>query len=122
MLNDFTDWVERNISGYSVLIGAFIESSADHAKHVCVVQQSGGSPSTMGARFPRFRVFLLGPRNDRGASRKVYEDADSLVRACIDHLDLPCRAASVKALVEPVGPNFTKEGRAWAQIDFEIIY
>lgn len=122
MLNDFTDWVERHVQGYATFIGGFSETGADHTKHVCVVQQVGGAPESMGARRPRFRVFLLGPRNNRGASRKVYDDANALVSASIEHLDLPCKATNVKALVEPVGPNFTKEGRAWAQIDFELIF
>lgn len=122
MLDSFADWVERHISGYTLRLGDINESQADYPRSLCVIQQSGGVSPTMGVRFPRFRVFLLGPRNGGAHAKQILGDANKLVIAAMDHLDVPCKAANVKTLVEPIGPNFTKEGRAWTQLDFEIIF
>lgn len=120
MLVELRDWIGTIIDGYTYSYGQWVESAATDIDMYCVVQAAGGPGAEVDVRHPRFRVILLGRRNERGDSQKIMADADALVAACLGD-SLPCGAARLGA-GEPSGPGFTTENRAWAGIDFNIIF
>lgn len=120
LLTDVRDWVVAALpAGYTSMF-AWVESSSDAAKRYCIVQQTGGSGPVVETRYPRFRVILLGRRNERGDAQQILTDIEGLVQVAMGD-SAPCGAANIRAITEPVGPGFTTENRAWAQVDFEII-
>ena len=120
LLTDVRDWVMAALpAGYTSKF-AWVEASADAAKRYCVVQQAGGSGPVVETRYPRFRVILLGRRNERADAEQILADIEGLVQAAMGD-SAPCGAASIRAVTEPVGPGFTTENRAWAQVDFQSI-
>ena len=120
LLTDVRDWVMAALpAGYTPMF-AWVESSSDAAKRYCIVQQTGGSGPVVETRYPRFRVILLGRRNERGDAQQILTDIEGLVQTAMGD-SAPCGAANIRAITEPVGPGFTTENRAWAQVDFEII-
>lgn len=122
LLTDVRDWVMATLpAGYTAQF-AWVESSqpADAVKRYCIVQQMGGSGPVVETRYPRFRVVLLGRRNERGDAQQILADIEGLMQAAMGD-STPCGAANIRAITEPVGPGFTTENRAWAQVDFQSI-
>ncbi len=121
-LTDVRDWVVAALpSGFSI-VPYWVESSfpPDWVKRYCVVQQMGGGGPAVDVRYARYRVVLLGPRNDREDYTQIMAAAEALLQASMGD-SAPCGAANIRAIAEPIGPGFTTENRAWAQVDFEII-
>jgi hypothetical protein len=123
MLTDLKEWVSSVLaaSTYTYAYGMWQETEQTAVSRYCVIQATGGNPPDVDDRRPRFRVILLGRRGDRGDSQQVMADAEALMQASLGD-SAPCGAANVRSIGEPVGPGFTTEDRAWAQVDFEVIY
>jgi hypothetical protein len=122
MLVDFRNWVSSIITGYVFSYGRWVEKSAIDTSRYCVVQAAGGSAPVLDARYPRFRVVLLGRRNSGEDAHQLFNDANALILSGIEGSSLPCGAANVRAMGEVTGPGFTQENRAWVQVDFEVIF
>lgn len=122
MITEFQDWVATILSGYAFTYGQWVERSAIDSNRYCVVQAASGPAPVVDTRYPRFRVVLLGQRNQRGDTKQLLSDASALIQAGIEKDSLPCGAANVRAMGEPSGPGFTAENRAWVQVDFEVIF
>lgn len=122
LLIDVRNWVVAALPADYLAMFSWVESSRpeDAASRYCIVQQTGGAGPIVETRYPRFRVLLLGKRNERSDAQKVMTDIEALLQAAMGDA-VPCGAASIRAITEPVGPGFTTENRAWAQVDFEII-
>ena len=122
-LNDFKEWVAAALgqAAYIYAYGMWVETAQTAANSYCVVQSTGGAAPDVEDRRPRYRVILLGRRNERGDSELVLADAELLMQASLGD-SAPCGAANVRAIGEPVGPGFTTENRAWAQVDFEVLF
>lgn len=118
-LADVAAWVITHASGYTLAYGQWVEAAMDDSKMYCVVQASSGPAAQIDVRRPRFRVVLLGRRNQRGDSQKVMTDAEMIVSAALGPT-LPCNAARIGA-AEPSGPGFTTENRAWVSVDLDLI-
>ena len=121
MLVDFRNWVGTVITGYAFAYGQWVEASAVDSNWYCVVQAAGGPAPVVDTRYPRFRVILLGRRNERDDAPQLFEAANALIEAGRGD-SLPCGAANVRAMGETVGPGYTTENRAWVQVDFEVIF
>lgn len=121
-LSDVKEWVSSIVgqSAYTYTYGMWVETTATHANWYCVIQATGGAAPDVEDRRPRYRVILLGRRNERSDGVKVLADAEALMQASLGGIT-PCGAANIRAMGEPIGPGFTTENRAWAQIDFEVL-
>lgn len=121
MLVEFREWVGTVVTGYTFMYGQWVEQSAVDGNWYCVVQAAGGPAPIVDTRYPRFRVVLIGRRNQRQDAQQLIEAANDLVAAGMGD-SLPCGAANVRAMSEPIGPGYTSENRAWVQVDFEVIF
>lgn len=122
MVNEFADWIIRELTGYLLAIGHFVEDPASRNQWVVVVRQLPSTRPNTDLRRAIFPVILLGPRGSRGSRGKVMEDANKLVEAVIRRDDVPCGAAHIISLGEAQGPGITAEDRVWASLDFELIF
>lgn len=121
MLNEFKAWVESALGpAYLYSMGQWVETTATATARYAVIQAAGGLIQ-VDTRYPRFRLILLGRRNERGDAPGLMAAAESLIVAGMGD-SVPCGAASVRAVGEPVGPAYTTENRAWIQVDFEVIF
>lgn len=122
MLSDLKEWVAAVIgsAAYTYSYGMWVETAATHGNLYCVIQATGGAAPDVEDRRPRYRVILLGRRNERSDGARVLADAEALMQASMGDT-APCGAANIRAIGEPVGPGFTAENRAWTQIDFEVL-
>lgn len=122
-LSDFKGWVAAALGSatYTYAYGMWVETAQTAGNSYCVVQSTGGVAPDVEDRRPRYRVILLGRRNERGDSQMVLEDAEALMQASFGD-SAPCGAANIRAIGEPIGPGFTTENRAWAQVDFEVLF
>lgn len=122
MIDEIKAWVELELgTRYAYSMGQWVEPRPTDTKRYCVVQAAGGAGPDVDVRRPRFRVLLLGRRGKREDSEVVMADADALIIAGMGDV-LPCGAANIRATAEPAGPGYTTENRAWASLDFEVIF
>jgi hypothetical protein len=123
VLDAFCEWLATVLLAreYVQSRGMWIDHPSVYAANICSVRHTGGAPPIADDRRQRFQVLLLGPREDRAAGALVLADANALVYAAIQGI-LPCGATNVRASTEPVGPGYTVEGRAWAQVDFDVLF
>lgn len=121
-ISDVKDWAESVLgaSTYVYVYGMWQESAATHGTLYCVIQANGGSAPAVDTRRPRYRFILLGRRGQGADSQRVLADAEALMQAAMNGI-LPCGAANIRATTEVTGPAFTTEGRAWVEIEFEVI-
>lgn len=118
------DWIEGFLgSRYIYAQGQWVESEENYEKSFCVIASDGGQKPMVDVRRGNFRVILVGARGVREQSQSLYADASALIDAAIsDDRVLPCGAANISSLGEPVGPGFTVEQRCWYQVNFEVIF
>lgn len=122
MFEAFKDWVQAHIGqGFRMVDGGFIDGKSFEDNSMCVIQGKGGMAPDVDDRYPRYRLIILGPRNDREAVARVRVAVESLMQACLGDT-VPCGAASVKALGEPVGPSYTVEDRAWMTVELQLTH
>lgn len=122
MYDEFTDWLKTVLGdGYQYRHGQWEETESLFAQSVCVIQAVGGAAIDVDDRRPRFRVFLLGPRNERGAAQSLKSDIYAVAQATIE-MEPPCGAASIRAITEPTGAGYTTENRAYWLLDLQITY
>src|SRR5690606_22871317 len=111
MLNEFKEWVESILGAtYAYSMGQWVETQESAAARYAAIQAAGGLIQT-DTRYPRFRLILLGRRNERQDAAGLMDDANALVVAGMGD-STPCGAASIRAVGEPVGPAYTTENRA----------
>ncbi|MCO7643268.1 hypothetical protein NJI34_41630 [Pseudomonas sp. S 311-6] len=121
MYDEFTDWVKAALPAYTYRHGQWEETDYMAATSLCSIHALGGPSPDVDDRRPRFRVILLGPRNNRGAAQQTKNDIYALAQAALDGI-APCGAAAIRAMGEPSGPGYTTENRAWWSLDFQITY
>ena len=122
MYDQFTEWLKAILGGhYQYRHGQWEETESLFTQSICVIQARGGAAIDVDDRRPRFRVFLLGPRNERGAAQNLKNDIYAIAQATID-MDPPCGAASIRAIAEPAGAGYTTENRAYWLLDLQITY
>lgn len=123
MLNEMEAWISSIIApfgAFTMAVGEWVEPTGAAEAMYCALTQEGGRAVDVEDRRPHYRVVILGRRNKRGDSKTLAAAAEALVAASIDGSFIPCGAASIRAMGEPVGPGFTAEQRAWFSIDFQI--
>ncbi len=128
MLNEFQEWTKSVLPEYLYFRGRWVETDKNAASFVAAIQRMGGPSPDVDVRRPRFRVILAGPRTNletgedgRQFSDQVEQNMEALIQATLGD-SLPCGAASVQMMTEPIGPGFTTENRAWVSADFQIIF
>lgn len=125
MLVETNEWLKSVLgaNAFRYSYGEWVEDPASANQMLVNVQAMAGAAPMVDVRKPRYRVIILGRRNNRGDSEQVWNAAQYLMSAAIgDGKSQPCGAANVRAMGEPVGPYFTTENRAWSQVDLEVIY
>ena len=123
MFEAFVAWLKLTVleSTYTYSRGMWVETKELEARHIAAILRSGGAPVDVDDRHQRFRVILLGPRNDRSAAVEIDARMEAIVKATIDNA-APCGATHVRAIGEPVGAGYTTENRAWYSLDLEVIF
>lgn len=89
--------------------------------YYCIVRGMGGPAPDVDDRRPRYKVLFLGPKNNRAAKTQARLASSALMEACLGET-VPCGAASVKALGEPIGPSYTADDRAWMAVDLQLTF
>jgi hypothetical protein len=122
MYDSFVDWV-RSVLGdsYEYSRGQWVDGPDLQDVWIAAIHHNGGPGPDVEDRRQRYRVILLGPRNGREHSVAITSHIESLVQATLGD-SLPCGAASVRAIGEPVGPGYTTENRAWYSLDLQVLF
>lgn len=122
MFDDLAEWVQAALrEGYQYSRGMWIDHESLYDSFICAIQSMGGPGPDVDDRRPRYRILLVGPRNGRQHAPQLQQDIETLAQAALGD-SVPCGAASLQALGEPVGPGYTTENRAWYSLDLEAIY
>lgn len=122
MYEAFVDWLTAVLGEtYEVSSGQWVDSPDLGETWIAAVVQNGGPPVDVDDRRQRYRVILLGPRNGRQHGTTINQNIESLVQAVLGDA-VPCGAASVRAIGEPVGPGYTTENRAWYSLDLQVLF
>lgn len=123
MLKQFIDWVMLTVDPlvYTYSRGMWIDSAALDQKRICAIAQQGGPEPYLDVRRQRFRVILLGRRNNRAEMIPIEDEMSILAQAAMGD-SRPCDSAYVRAIGEPMGPSATVEGRIFWVQDYEVIF
>ena len=121
MYEAFIDWVDAQLTGYNIFRGAWVDAPELYQQFICAVYGMGGETPVLDVQYPRYRVLLLGPRDDRSAVTRINVDLTTLTDNSFDG-SVPCGAAFVQPYGAPTGPLYTTENRAWVSIDFRVIH
>lgn len=122
MFLNVRDWLSAVLPDYMVTFGQYIDTDQTASRYIASIHGTGGPPTSVDTRRKRYHVRLYGRKNQRGDSLKILEDVEKISTAAIDHIELPCGAANVQVITEPVGPGYTEENRPFFTIDFEVTY
>lgn len=121
LFDDLKEWLQLHISaGYVSAIAPWVETGTDGAVRYCVIGGDSGPAPDVEDRRKNFNVYLLGPKNSQGAAMHLLQDAEAVIAAIMLGEVLPCGAANIAALGEPIGPGLTTENRPWVQINLQI--
>lgn len=119
---DVSAWLKLHIAGYSHVFAPWIETGQDGLAKYCVLAGDGGLKPIAEDRAKNFTVFLIGPVRSQQASKTLLADSGRIMAAIIAGEVLPCGTATIVALGEPIGPGLTSEGRAWVQINIQVMF
>ena len=122
MYEAFVDWLTAALGEtYEISTGQWVDGPELSDAWIAAVVQNGGPAADVEDRRQRYRVILLGPRNGRQHVSTLNQNIESLVLAAMGDA-VPCGAASVRAIGEPVGPGYTTENRAWYSLDLQVLF
>lgn len=123
MFDEFIAWLKLSVSdtAYEYSAGMWIDSPALATKKIIAVMQIGGPAPDVEDRRVRYRVIMLGRRNTRPDMIVVRNDIYALANVAMGN-SVPCGAAQVRALSEPMGPGTTTESRNFYTLDFEVLF
>lgn len=123
MVVEFKDWLLANLTaGYTPFIGMWVDTPQNKTQFILSVQQEPSSMPVVDYQRANFRVILLGPQNGREHQLRIMQDAQDLINAAIARATIPCGAAHVTSSGSAMGPGLTTEYRAWAQLNFQLIF
>lgn len=122
MFEDFKQWLVAILPAqYTLFIGEWVETAVDGDKMYLVIIPEGGPATNVDDRRKRYRVILLGRRNQRDDAQMLMSDIESIVQATLNGPFL-CEAANIRTMSEPFGPGFTTEDRAWFWLNLEVTF
>lgn len=121
MYEQLEEWLRIFLQGtaYTYQHGEFSDATDDAGNFFCALIQTGGPTPDVEDRTKRFSIYFIGRAQNRGDAQKVLADAESIVQATMGEI-MPCGAARVGTMTEPIGPGFSNENRAFCQLDIEI--
>ncbi|HHM9014201.1 TPA: hypothetical protein ACRNSF_005800 [Pseudomonas aeruginosa] len=118
----FQDWLASILGeGYQYSRGMWVDHPSLDSAFIAAIQQTGGPATQVDVRRLRFKVILLGPKGVRKHVVDVGNSIETLAQVALGD-SVPCGAASVRAIGEPIGPGYTTENRAWYSLDLEVLY
>ncbi|HBO3404126.1 TPA: hypothetical protein L4S50_002371 [Pseudomonas aeruginosa] len=120
----FQDWLASILGdGFQYSRGMWVDHPSLDSAFIAAIQQTGGPPTQVDVRHLRFKVILLGPKGMESRKRvaDVGRSIEAVAQAALGD-SVPCGAASVRAIGEPIGPGYTTENRAWYSLDLEVLY
>lgn len=123
MFDEFIAWLKLSVpeAAYVYSAGMWIDSSSLATQKIIAVMQIGGPAPDVEDRRVRYRVIMLGKRNTRTDMIVVRNDIYALANVAMGNT-VPCGAAQVRALSEPMGPGSTTENRQFYTLDFEVLF
>lgn len=123
MFDEFIAWLKLSIpaTAYEYSAGMWIDSPAMDQKKILAIMQTGGPAPDVEDRRVRYRVIMLGRRNTRADMIVVRNDIYALANVAMGNV-YPCGSAQIRALMEPMGPAVTVEGRNYYSLDFEVLF
>lgn len=124
MIDAFEQWLIDlpKSQTYQLFVGEWVESNQDADKFYLMYRQDGGPAPGPDIRWSNVGVILVGRRNKRSDAEFLKLDANAIIEAAIAHEVIPKCSVIVNALGEPVGPGFTTEGRAFYQLNLQVIF
>ncbi len=123
MVAEFTEWLALHLpTGYVPFIGMWADTPQNKTQFILSVQQNAGGTPVVDLQRANYRVVLLGPQQGREYQLQVMAHAQGLINAAIEHAIIPCGAAHVISSGAAMGPGLTTENRAWAQLNFQLIF
>lgn len=123
MVVEFVDWLRALLpSDYVPFVGAWQDTAQNKGQFLFAVQQEPSSAPVVDVQRANYRVVLLGPQNGREYQLRIMQDAQALVNDAIERAIIPCGAAHVTSGGSAMGPGLTTENRAWAQLNFQLIF
>lgn len=124
MIDALENWVTSLTlsQSYQLFIGEWVEARQDENKFYLMIRNDGGPAPGPDIRWQTFGVVLVGRRNKRSDAEFLKLDANAIIEAAIAHEVIPKCSVIVNALGEPVGPGFTTEGRAFYQLNLQVIF
>lgn len=123
MVVEFVDWLRDLLPAeYVPFVGAWQDTKQNQYQFLFAVQQENSSAPIVDYQRANFRVILLGPQNGREHQLRIMQDAQDLINAAIARATIPCGAAHVTSSGSAMGPGLTTEYRAWAQLNFQLIF
>ena len=103
----FQDWLASILGeGYQYSRGMWVDHPSLDSAFIAAIQQTGGPPTQVDIRRLRFKVILLGPKGVRKHVVDVGNSIETLAQVALGD-SVPCGAASVRAIGEPIGPGYT---------------
>lgn len=120
---DLEEWLRIFLTTpvYKYQYGEFSESPTEGDQYFCVLRANSGPAPVADDRTKRFTVIIIGRRQNRTDGAQMLADAEKIMRAAMGEI-MPCGAAGVRALSEPVGPGYSNENRPFMQIEIQIIF
>jgi len=123
MVVEFQEWLSALLgTKYTPWVGPWVDTAKNKDKFLVSIQQNPGGATIVDLQRANYKVILLGPQNGRDKQLEVMGDAQTLINATIERAIIPCGAAHVRSLGAAMGPGLTEEDRAWAQLNFELIF
>lgn len=122
MFEHVLDWLTLVLGPkYRPSMGQFVDGPELNDSWIAALYGEGGPAPSAGDRHQRFKILLLGPIEGREHASSLSSDAQTLLDAC-DFGVVPCGAANIRAIAEPIGPGYTAENRAWYSMSVEVQY
>lgn len=119
------EWLTALIAdpAYQVTYSPWVETGDDGGQRYCVIGTNSGVSPSEDVRRKNYNLFLLGPINSPGESTALLALAEYIVTAIVgESQSMPCGAAMVSVMNEPIGPALTSDNRAWVQINLQITF
>lgn len=101
--------------------GVWNDDGTNDNQRFAAIMAAPGLPVLVDVRRPRYKVLLVGRRNEQSDAAAVMAAADTLVQVSMEDF-IPCSSMAIQAMSEPTGPGYTTENRAWASVEFKVTF
>lgn len=125
IIEKVADWVEHFIEGYEIVID-YLDEGLAHSQDnkICVIQHEGGTAPYATIRTMRFRLVLLGTKNNGAGRKSLLNDITAIRDATLvfdNQFSRPECTLSIVSTNEIIGGR-TTDGRYYYTLTFEVTY